>query len=208
VKTLSDADILYGIRHRDNDVLEYIYKRFFPSVHKIVKERGGDEHDARDLFQDAVVILFKNIRNGKIRIKGSFPAYFLVMCRFLWYEARDADPSTRETLLDQLGESQLESLAETPADTEEKRSAIRNDFDLRKEKIYQKHYRYLTTDCKKVLTMFYRKRGYEHIAHKMGYSSAGYARRKKYLCWRHLLKRIKDDKEFKRMVKEKRGEDL
>ena len=166
------------------------------------------EHDARDLFQDAVVILFKNIRSGKIRIKVSFSSYFLVMCRFLWYEARDADPSTRETLLDQLGESQIESLAETPSDTEEKKSAIRNDFDLRKEKIYQKHYRYLAPDCKKVLTMFYRKRGYEHIAGKMGYGSAGYARRKKYLCWRHLLKRIKNDKEFKRLWKEQRDRDL
>jgi len=206
VKSLSDSEIYYGIRNKDNDVLEYLYKKFFPYILKVVKESGGDEHDARDLFQDAVVAIYKQVRDDKVRIRESFSAYFTVMCRYLWYDAKGSNASTKEVLQTRLRDN-VEVASEQEEPYEDRSKHIAGDLQLRREKIYQRCYRKLATDCKKVLTMFYRKHSYVQIACRMGYASSGYARRKKYLCWRHLMDLIKNDKEYKNLTEGRESEE-
>lgn len=194
----SDKVILNGIRNRKDDVLEYLYRELFPHVKNTVARYGGDEQDARDIFQEALITIFKRISENKLVITSSFRSYFLAQCRFMWFhqnniklnyyseedieEKNSSSPAVKNMLHDQ-DEDRLNQ------------EYLASGY----EKIYQKHYRKLPADCKKVIRMFYKKRAFSEIARKMNYATEDYARRKKYLCMQQLMKMIKQDPEYIRL---------
>ncbi len=85
VEKYSDKTILNGIKNRKDSVLEYLYKDYFPQVLRIVVKNGGVEQDARDLFQEALIIIFNRLRKDELKIESSFHNYFIVLCRFIWF---------------------------------------------------------------------------------------------------------------------------
>mgnify|MGYP001595827228 CR=1 FL=1 len=54
-----EESLLEGIRLHDSDTLEYIYKKFYPSVQAFVNNNSGNDDDARDIFQEAIVHVWR-----------------------------------------------------------------------------------------------------------------------------------------------------
>ena len=63
MKRLSDQEILAGLRKRDNRVLQFIYKNSFNPVKQLVLHNAGSENDAEDIFQEALIVIFKKLRD-------------------------------------------------------------------------------------------------------------------------------------------------
>lgn len=199
----SDKAILSGIKNRKDIILRYLYSDYFPQVMRIVIKHGGSEQDARDLFQEALIIIFNRLKEGQLVIKSSFHNYFIVLCRFIWFRQNNIKQS--HTDIDKVdgyipvGPSDEGTLQETGGDR-----IIAEYFHNQKEKIFQRHYRKLPGDCKRVLKMFFRKRSFREIAGKMEYTTEDYARRKKYLCMQQLMKMINNDQEYISLIKKNR----
>jgi DNA-directed RNA polymerase specialized sigma24 family protein len=85
VEKYSDKTILTGIKNRKDYILEYLYRDYFPKVKHIVISNGGNEQDARDLFQEALIIVFSRLKKNDLIIKSSFHNFFIVLCKFIWY---------------------------------------------------------------------------------------------------------------------------
>ena len=64
MKRLSDEEILAGLRKRDNRILQYIYKNSFTPVKQLVLHNAGSENDAEDIFQEALIVIFKKLRES------------------------------------------------------------------------------------------------------------------------------------------------
>jgi RNA polymerase sigma factor (sigma-70 family) len=206
VEKHSDKAILNGIRTRKDSILEYLYREYYPQIFRIVAKHGGDEHDARDLFQEALIIIFNRLKNEDLQITTSFHNYFIVLCRFIWFRqnniisdydtSRLADessvPDEHDGYIVREGEVQTDNIYE-------------EYLNNKSEKIFQRHYRKLPGDCKRVLKMFFRKRSFRDIAGKMNYSGENYARRKKYLCMQQLMKMINQDPEYIALKNRKPG---
>ncbi len=191
----SDKSILVGIKNRKDSTLEYLYKEYYPQVQRVVNKHGGDEQDARDLFQEALIIIFNKLNDNSLVIKTSFHNYFIVLCRFIWFRQNNINNDN-----DSAGETEHESqsvdtsagqLNDIPTET-----VYRELQTNLYEKIYQRHYRKLGGDCKTVLKMFFKKRTFREIADRMNYANEDYARRKKYLCMQQLMKMVSNDPEF------------
>lgn len=215
----SDKTILNGIKQRKDSILEYLYKEYFPQVQRIVLKHGGNEQDARDLFQEGLIIIFNRLLKNELEIRSSFHNYFIVLCRFIWFRQNnikrglvygtdeadaDAFDVTDDTLAEDEGEAGDAGTARSPADTV--REVIGDKeygeyLENQSEKIYQRHYRKLPGDCKRVIRMFFRKRPFKKIAKRMNYTSEEYGRRKKYLCMQQLMKMINEDPEYIEMKK-------
>jgi DNA-directed RNA polymerase specialized sigma24 family protein len=84
VKKLTLGQIIDGIKKRDNKVLTFIYKEVFPAVRYYVISNGGNQDDAKDVFQESIIIAFKQITEDKIEIKTSFDAYLYGTSRLIW----------------------------------------------------------------------------------------------------------------------------
>jgi len=219
VEKYSDKAILSGIKQRKDSILEYLYKEYFPQIQRIVLKHGGNEQDARDLFQEGLIIIFNRLVKNNLEIKSSFHNYFIVLCRFIWFRQNNIkkglvyDSVEGET---DATEAMDEAGSEGDHDTGD-RGTTRSVADIagerigdkeyseylenQSEKIYQRHYRKLPGDCKRVIRMYFRKKPFKEIAKKMNYTSEDYGRRKKYLCMQQLMKMINEDPEYIEMKK-------
>ena len=61
--TYSEVQLLQGIRNRDKGVVEYINREYRPSIRLFIYRMGGEWADAKDLFQDAIIVLIRMSEN-------------------------------------------------------------------------------------------------------------------------------------------------
>ena len=63
---------------------EYLYEEVFPVVADIVSKQGGSFQDAKDIFQDALIIFYEKSVDGELDIKLSNEAYIVGIAKHLW----------------------------------------------------------------------------------------------------------------------------
>ena len=61
-----------------------LYKSAFPQVARYVSKMGGSFDDARDVFQDALMIYYEKAAAGKLELQKGETAYLLGISKFLW----------------------------------------------------------------------------------------------------------------------------
>lgn len=63
---------------------EELYESAFPRVARLVKRRGGDLQEARDIFQEAVICFYEKSISGNLDIRTSPAVYVTGIARHLW----------------------------------------------------------------------------------------------------------------------------
>lgn len=189
----SDEQILKGVLRHDNLILQYIYKQYYYKINYFVKKNQGSEDDASDVFQEAIIVIYRKLKeNDLIFQKSSFAGYLFSVCRFIWLKQLEKRRIEREKLNDTLPFQENlydENLVEL-VDKNERYS------------LYQKHFATLSPDCQKLMQLFFEKVPLREIAKIMGYKSEKYAKTRKYKCKEILIKRIKQDTEFKKILED------
>lgn len=186
MKLYNDLEIIQGIRNRDNKVLEFLYNEYFGLIHEMVSQNNGGEDDARDVLQEAIILIYKKIRNESLELNASFKTYLYSVSRNIWIRELEH----REVEINYI------------MDFVEREAALTDSIDLDYEqqqryRLYQEHFNKLGRECKKVLRMFLMDLSLQHIAKTMGYKSEKYAKKRKYHCKEKLIESIKQDKRFK-----------
>jgi len=84
IKTKSQ-EIVDSIINGDNSmVLNYLYKTALPQIKKFICQNSGDEEEAKDIFQDAVVSLFTTVKTGKYDSEKDVNGFLFFVSRNLW----------------------------------------------------------------------------------------------------------------------------
>jgi DNA-directed RNA polymerase specialized sigma24 family protein len=71
-----------------------LYKNAFPAVAGFVSSKGGTFQDAKDIFQDALVIFYEKTAEGNLAVTVSEEAYVLGIAKHLWIRKFNRDKST------------------------------------------------------------------------------------------------------------------
>ncbi len=183
-----EESLLEGIRLNDSDTLEYIYKKFYPSIRNFVILNSGTEEDAKDIFQESVIAVYRRIKKEEsFTISCSFKTYLYSICKNLWLKELGNRKIEQEKI------KNTEEFESTDCEIEEPVSTKQED----RFKLYQNHYLSLSEDCQQVLRLFMDKVPLKEIAQIMGYASGKYAKKRKYQCKEILVKRIQNDPNFK-----------
>ena len=80
------AEIVFDLKdpqQREKN-FEHLYEEVFPVVADIVSKQGGSFHDAKDIFQDALIIFYEKNVNGELNVKLSDEAYIVGIAKHLW----------------------------------------------------------------------------------------------------------------------------
>jgi DNA-directed RNA polymerase specialized sigma24 family protein len=80
----SDKEILGAIGKGDDRVLEHLYKQVLPKVKSYIARNSGNNEDARDIFQDAVVIFYKYVKTGKFDVQHDIAGFIFSVSKNLW----------------------------------------------------------------------------------------------------------------------------
>jgi RNA polymerase sigma factor (sigma-70 family) len=183
-----EESLLEGIRLNDSDTLEYIYKKFYPSIRNFVILNSGTEDDAKDTFQESIIVIYRKIKQEKsFTISCSFKTYLYSISKNLWLKELERRKTEQEKI------KNTEEFESADCEIDEPVSSNQDD----RFKLYQTHYLSLSKDCQQVLRLFMEKVPLKEIAQIMGYASEKYAKKRKYQCKEILVKRIKSDPYFK-----------
>jgi len=186
----STLDLLNGILRNDTIILQFIYKNFYSKINFFIKKNSGDDDDANDIFQEAIIIIFRKLKANELVLDCTFETYLYSVCRFLWLKQLDKRKIEKEKIKDNhdYHEDIYDDGLEKVADLNER------------YKLYQKHFTNLGKDCQKVLQLYFDKVPLKNIAQIMGFKSEKYAKKRKFKCKEYLIKSIKQDLEYNKIL--------
>lgn len=61
-----------------------LYKRCFPAVARFVSNRKGSLQDAKDIFQDSLVVFYEKRQSGRLIVSLSNEMYIIGIAKHLW----------------------------------------------------------------------------------------------------------------------------
>jgi RNA polymerase sigma factor (sigma-70 family) len=185
----TDEAIIDGLKKRDSLIIRYIYKEYYPTIKFLITTNSGTETDAEDVFQDALVVLFRKISRENLVLTSSFKTFLYSICRNLWLQRLDRRVFRNEFLeMEDLGELQEVTNSEQPEEEQEK------------YQLFQQHFFRLSEDCQKVLKLFMSKTSLKEIAEIMGFKTEKYAKTRKFMCKEKLKTAIINDPNFKKYL--------
>ena len=174
---LTEQALLSGLTNNDQKAIEYIYKMNFPVIQSLVVSNNGTYDDARDIFQEAMIVLYENTRSESFVLTCQIKTYVYSICKRLWLKRLQYN--NRFT-------TQVDSLEETvpveeDIENQEKRNA---DFVIMERAMGS-----LGEPCKGLLEAYYlQKKSMQAIADSFGYTNAENAKTQKYKCLVRLKK--------------------
>ncbi|MFC2151786.1 RNA polymerase sigma factor [Bacteroidota bacterium] len=185
MRSLNTKIIVEGIRSQDQQIIKNIYSVYFPTIKRYVLNNSGSEQDAKDVFQEGIIIIYRKIKDGNLNLTSSFKSYIYSVCRFIWLKQLSHNKEYVEKLD---GYLEYEEISDVNLDEYERNEQY---------KLYQKHFLRLEKDCQKLLQLFLKKVPLKDIANELGIESLQYVKRKKYKCKEQLVRYIKSDPKFK-----------
>ncbi len=184
-----DNRYIKAIIENDRAVLKEIYATYVPIILHFVRSNSGTTEEAHDIFQEAIIIIYKKATGKGLVIQSSFKNYIYTVCRNLWMQVLQRKGRLRVTSIDHIienGDSLVESLSLTE-EIEQRES----------HKLYLEKFGELSKDCQRVLRSFFQGMSMRAIAQEMGYASEAYAKKRKHICQKRLIEAIKKDPRYK-----------
>ncbi|MFH0895996.1 MAG: sigma-70 family RNA polymerase sigma factor [Bacteroidota bacterium] len=181
----SDREILNGIAAGDSRVIKYCYAVFGPKIRKFIKQRGGDESEAEDIFQEAMLILWEKKMES---LSCSFSSFLHAICKFILY--RKIEKNAKMTYI-----SDMDYLA------------MDNDIEFQIEKaeklwLIEKHISKLGPSCREILNLYNKGCSQSDIVDKFKQSDS-YLRFKRSDCKKKLIESIKSDPQYLEIINNK-----
>ncbi len=169
---MDEKEIFERIQKGDEKALEFIYKKYYRMMTKLVITNSGTEEEALDVYQDALIVFWQKARSGNLVMTAKISTYIYSVCQNLWRKELD-----RKKRLS----------------NEEKDSPQVMDMDSpEREKIMAKCLNQLGDTCRKVLMYYYfDEMSMQEIAEKLGFANTDTAKTKKYKCKQKLDELVK-----------------
>jgi len=179
----NEVKIIEDLKLGERGVFELLYREYFSLIDQLVQKNQGNLEDAKELFQETMIVLYKNVRDNKIdNTSIQIGTYIYAIARNLWLNTLKQRKSVGT--IEFLDEVNVSPLVYDDLDLEEKNENNQQYESVRiaLEKIKD--------DCKQIiLDSYYRKLSLATIAQKMGYSES-FIKVKKYRCMEHLKKLV------------------
>lgn len=169
--------LLEGLAANNKDAIEAIYRDNYSTIQSFIVKNNGYPEDARDIFQEAMIVLFEKAKSNSFALSCQIKTYLYSVCRRLWLKKLQQNNRYYPA---------FEFLKETvPVEDEielhEKQQA---DFSLMENALVK-----IGEPCKSLLEAYYiQKKSMPEIAENFGYTNADNAKTQKYKCLIRLKK--------------------
>jgi RNA polymerase sigma factor (sigma-70 family) len=165
-----ENSLLEGLARNDKKAVESIYKENFNMVQALVINNNGTAEDAKDIFQETMIVLFEKVQTGRFELNCKLKTFVYSVSRRLWlkklmHQNRYSISENHENLVS----------VDDEIEEHEKRNT---EFNM-----MEKAMNSLGEPCKSLLEAFYlQKKNMQEIASSFGYTNAENAKTQKYKC--------------------------
>lgn len=169
--------LLQRLAKNDRQAAETIYRQYFNMVQSLILNNNGSFDDARDIFQEAVIVLYEKARSGTFTLNCQLKTYLYSVCRRLWLKRLQQ----QQHYLPEMNGVEDMAPVEEDLEAHQQRNA---EFHM-----MEKAMLHLGEPCRSLIEAFYlQKRNMTEIASHFGYTNADNAKNQKYKCLMRLKK--------------------
>ncbi|MDN3547161.1 RNA polymerase sigma factor [Mucilaginibacter aquaedulcis] len=173
----TDSEIVLGILNNSEIVLKKLYTTYFPMVLQLIINNNGNEDDAKDIYQEAIIVLYNKVKSGQFELSSKLKTYIYSVCRRLWLK--------RLSQMNRYGGDIRDFEEYLPVDDEVDNH---NERDIQFDKM-ENALQLLGEPCKTIMEDFYiHNRSMQDICERFGYTNADNAKTQKYKCLQRLKK--------------------
>ena len=173
---MEEREKLAGLARHDKKAVETIYRENYDLVQALVVKNNGTTEDARDIFQEAMIVLFQKVSKGTPELSCLIRTFLYSVSRRLWLKR-----------LMQQNRMQI-------SDTEEESIGVEDEMEDHEQRnlefsSMERALSGIGEPCKSLLDAFYlQKRSMQDIAIQFGYTNPENAKNQKYKCLVRLKK--------------------
>ncbi len=173
----TDEQLLAGLARNEKTATETLYREHFGMIQAFILNNNGSSEDARDVFQEAMIVLYEKATSGRFELTAQVKTYLYSVCRRLWLK--------RLQQMQRFG-APVESMSEmVQVDEDLEAHERRNEAFITMEKALG----HLGEPCKSLLEAYYlQKKNMQEISEHFGYTNAENAKNQKYKCLTRLKK--------------------
>ncbi len=169
--------LLEGLASSDKKAIEAIYRDNYNVIQALVINNNGSADDARDIFQEAMIVLYEKARSGTFELNCQIKTFIYSVSRRLW-----------------LKRLQQQNRFSAPGDSMEPVVPVEDELEDHERKdaefeMMDKAISHLGEPCKSLIEAYYlQKKNMHEIAASFGYTNADNAKNQKYKCLMRLKK--------------------
>lgn len=173
----NEKTLLEGLARNDKSAVETIYRLNYTMIQSLVINNNGSSDDAKDIFQETMIVLYEKARSGTFELNCLIKTYVYSVARRLW-----------------LKKLQQASRFGGDLGTAEHTVPVEDDLDDHQQRdleftMMEKAMGGLGEPCRSLLEAFYlKKQSMQEIASAFGYTNAENAKTQKYKCLVRLKK--------------------
>lgn len=185
----SSEQLIASLRKGNRSSYEALYKENYAPVERFIVNNSGTADDAKDIFQDTLLVLFSKLKGDNFELTASLKTYIIAISKNLWFKKLRNISYHKEISL---------------TDYQTNKFYCEIDSSIEKEKSYgeklQTYLSKITAHCNHLLqSMFFKNKNIEEIQKEYGYSSKHNAQNQKHKCIEQVrkIKNIEEQQENK-----------
>lgn len=173
----TDREVVLGILNNSEEALNKLYVGYYPMVLQFILNNNGDEDDAKDVYQEAIIVLYNKIKSGNFELSSKLKTYLYSVSRRIWLKKLAQQSKKTSNIAD------FEDVLIVEEDIEQHEQ---KDMQFDKMKISLES---LGEPCKTIIEDFYiHSLSMQDICEKFGYTNSDNAKTQKYKCLQRLKK--------------------
>lgn len=186
----ADQKYIDALLTHDQGLISEIYQRFSPNMKAYLLSRGSNEEDAGDVFQEALIDIYKLANDKQFVLTCPFEAFLLLVCKRKFFN------KTKKASLKVVTNGEEDAYTNIPGDANA--SAEEHANQLGREELVMSILNQMG-NCKEVILKSLLKKPQEEVAEEMGMTYA-YFRKRKSNCMGELAELVRDNPKFKNLV--------
>jgi RNA polymerase sigma factor (sigma-70 family) len=186
MKEYTDIEIIECLRKRHSYVVHYLSDRYLPMIRLMVTQLGGNQEDAKDIFQEGLMIMLEKIDNREFALTCKFKTFLYCVCENLW----------KSIIAKRQASVNYFARRTEPEDENDFTEAMDNNLC---REIFLSVFDTLDPVSKNILKLYWEEVSPQEIAGRLGYSY-GYVRKKKCEAQAELTEKVKRHPEYQKIV--------
>ncbi|NCX96840.1 MAG: sigma-70 family RNA polymerase sigma factor [Chitinophagia bacterium] len=178
----NEASLLAAFAKGNHEAASKVFAQNYKIVKGWLLKAGCNEHDAEDLFQESLMVLYGKAQNAEFMLQCSINTYLMSVCKHLWF--KKANKSKTNPIIADADEHHSDSMQ------------MQYSIHVAEHEERELHYKKLEQaldalgePCKKLIKAYYHHdMSMQQIASAFGYTSADNAKTQKYKCLTRLKK--------------------
>ena len=175
---LKEQELIKGLAVNDKSAIETIYTDNYGMIQSLVLNNNGTEDDAKDIFQEALIVLYEKAKSVGFELNCQVKTYLYSVSKRLWLKRLQKN-SRYELQSNGLEETTV--YVEEDIGAHEKRNS---EFGMMEHAMAN-----IGEPCKSLLEAYYiHRQNMQEIAKAFGYTNSDNAKNQKYKCLIRLRK--------------------